>query len=547
MSDSGNQSKESSEAHKNTKKEENVPLLFLGNLAPDVKDSDLKSFFGKIGTVKYVHIPTTKHTGESKGVGYIQYENIQDANKAIQELDGKKFQGRHIRVQFARPFSETEKKRAEKRQSQLSKSKRGSDVYSPDRTHRSSGLTRRDYDIPRDQYEDSNKTGSSMQSTRKQSSPPLQSRRDAFDERDHDLLRDRDRDRYERERSRDIERYRDARDYYDRDAPIPYDPMDLDYERDRGLYRDRIRDRERDSREKDLRDWDRIRSDRDYESRREPSIMYESVSRMRDADRDLHDRYYDRPREYYDRDDYYYDRDRDRDYYHMLYSERNPIQYDREYDVQTFDPQQAAQIQVAAQQLPPSPQLTVRDFAQFRAAPPPLPPPPLPGYESRDFDDYEYYGRAQPTVQSTSTPTRLPQPPSASHYIDYDDKSTIPTDLPYDGLVQGGHPPLPTPPPLPPQQLTGPQPLPSPQALQKIGALDGIRLPPGYDLSQAYDGLLPLNVRAPISSMIPPPPPPQTRPPPQQPQQPPLPLPSRLAATHGLHSQYDQQIDNQNQ
>ena len=527
MSDSSNQSKETSTQSPNPKKEEDVPLLFLGNLAPDVKVSDLKSFFGEVGDVRYVNIPTSKHTGESKGVGYIQYENIQQAQKAIQELDGKKFQGRHIRVQFARPFSETERKRAEKRHFQIPKSsKRGIDINSPpDYLRRSSGIARRDYDIPRE-YEDGGKPGISSQSLnlRKPSSPPLLHRREAYD--------DRDRDRYERERSRNYDRYRD---YYDREPQIAYDPIDVDHERDRSLYRERFRDRERDLREKDLRDWDRIRSEREYESRREPAIIYDSIPRARDYDRDIdrtfRDRVYERPREYYDRDDYYIDRDRDhdrdRDYYHMIYSERPPIQYERDFEVQSYDAQHP-QIQAVPPQLPPtSPQLS-RDYARIRAAQPPL--PSIPDYDTREID--EYYQRTQQTPQQASTPNRIAPPAPPPHYMEYDDQPAIPTDITYDGLVP---PPLPAPPPLPPpQSLPGPQTLPSPQALQKMSQLGSMRLPPGFDIGQ-------LGVRPTLGTMLPPPPPPQVQ------QQQPLPLPPRLAATHGLHSQYDTQIDPQNQ
>ena len=64
--------------------------------------TDLLTHFSFIGPVKHGFVATDRATGKSKGVGYVTFSLPEDADRAVQELDGGDFAGnRKIRVQRA--------------------------------------------------------------------------------------------------------------------------------------------------------------------------------------------------------------------------------------------------------------------------------------------------------------------------------------------------------------------------------------------------------------------------------------------------------------
>ena len=76
--------------------------LYVGNLSYQVTQEELSSHFAKYGTVQSVNLITDRSTGQSKGFGFVEMSNADEAQKAL-ELNGTEFLGRKIVVSEARP------------------------------------------------------------------------------------------------------------------------------------------------------------------------------------------------------------------------------------------------------------------------------------------------------------------------------------------------------------------------------------------------------------------------------------------------------------
>lgn len=80
--------------------------LFVGNISWDATDEDLKNLFAAHGEVVSARVVTDKFTGRSRGFGFVEMGSDEDAQKAIDALDGGDFMGRPIAVNVARPKEE---------------------------------------------------------------------------------------------------------------------------------------------------------------------------------------------------------------------------------------------------------------------------------------------------------------------------------------------------------------------------------------------------------------------------------------------------------
>lgn len=78
--------------------------LYVGNLSYSVNDSVLNDHFSKAGAVISATVIMDKMSGRSKGFGFVEMTNDEDAAKAIEMWDGKEMDGRTIRVSEARPM-----------------------------------------------------------------------------------------------------------------------------------------------------------------------------------------------------------------------------------------------------------------------------------------------------------------------------------------------------------------------------------------------------------------------------------------------------------
>jgi RNA recognition motif-containing protein len=76
--------------------------LYVGNLGFDVTNKDLEEVFAEIGACESVSVITDRATGQSRGFGFVEMASNSDAQKAIQQLDGREIKGRAIKVSEAR-------------------------------------------------------------------------------------------------------------------------------------------------------------------------------------------------------------------------------------------------------------------------------------------------------------------------------------------------------------------------------------------------------------------------------------------------------------
>ena len=77
--------------------------LYVGNLSYSVTVSALEELFGSVGEVTSVNLITDRMTGRSRGFAFVEMAAVEDAQKAIAELNGRDLEGRAIKVAEARP------------------------------------------------------------------------------------------------------------------------------------------------------------------------------------------------------------------------------------------------------------------------------------------------------------------------------------------------------------------------------------------------------------------------------------------------------------
>ncbi|MEI6054963.1 MAG: RNA-binding protein [Lentisphaerota bacterium] len=77
--------------------------LYVGNLPYSVDGDVLNKMFTAFGTVESAKVITDSLSGRSKGFGFVDMANAEDAQKAIKDLDGTETDGRKIVVNLAKP------------------------------------------------------------------------------------------------------------------------------------------------------------------------------------------------------------------------------------------------------------------------------------------------------------------------------------------------------------------------------------------------------------------------------------------------------------
>jgi len=77
--------------------------IYVGNLSHDVTEDGLRQAFEALGTVETANIVKDKFTGESRGFGFIEMPDKDEAQKAIDEMNGTELSGREITVSQAKP------------------------------------------------------------------------------------------------------------------------------------------------------------------------------------------------------------------------------------------------------------------------------------------------------------------------------------------------------------------------------------------------------------------------------------------------------------
>ena len=80
--------------------------LYVGNLGYGVSSEDLREMFSQFGTVDSAQVIEDRESGRSKGFAFVEMSNDQEAQAAIDGLNGKEHGGRPLTVNEARPREE---------------------------------------------------------------------------------------------------------------------------------------------------------------------------------------------------------------------------------------------------------------------------------------------------------------------------------------------------------------------------------------------------------------------------------------------------------
>lgn len=81
--------------------------IYVGNLSYQVTQEDLREVFAEYGSVKNVVIPIDRETGKMRGFAFVEMLEEAQEDSAISELDGAEWMGRQIRVNKAKPKTDT--------------------------------------------------------------------------------------------------------------------------------------------------------------------------------------------------------------------------------------------------------------------------------------------------------------------------------------------------------------------------------------------------------------------------------------------------------
>lgn len=80
--------------------------LFVGNIPYSMTDDQLMAIFSPFGQVTSAQVVVDRNTNRSRGFGFVEFENDEDASKAMSELDGSDQDGRPMAVKEARAKTE---------------------------------------------------------------------------------------------------------------------------------------------------------------------------------------------------------------------------------------------------------------------------------------------------------------------------------------------------------------------------------------------------------------------------------------------------------
>lgn len=85
--------------------------IYVGNLSFDSNDDDLFEAFAVYGQVASAKVMVDRDSGRSRGFGFVEMPNASEAQAAIDGLNGQELMGRNLRVNEAKPRSESRRPR----------------------------------------------------------------------------------------------------------------------------------------------------------------------------------------------------------------------------------------------------------------------------------------------------------------------------------------------------------------------------------------------------------------------------------------------------
>ncbi len=77
--------------------------LYVGNLDYGITSEQLGQIFSQAGTVVDAVVISDRHTGRSKGFGFVEMSTEEEAQEAVKMFNGTEVEGRAVTVDFARP------------------------------------------------------------------------------------------------------------------------------------------------------------------------------------------------------------------------------------------------------------------------------------------------------------------------------------------------------------------------------------------------------------------------------------------------------------
>jgi RNA recognition motif-containing protein len=77
--------------------------IYVGGMPYSTTDAELNELFATHGTVESAKVVTDKFTGQSRGFGFVEMSSAEEAQKAINALNGTQLGGRTLTVNEARP------------------------------------------------------------------------------------------------------------------------------------------------------------------------------------------------------------------------------------------------------------------------------------------------------------------------------------------------------------------------------------------------------------------------------------------------------------
>lgn len=80
--------------------------LYVGNLSKQVNDAQLNELAAPYGTLVSAVVATERSSGDSKGFGFVEFSNDDEARAAITGLDGRDVNGQALKVDESRPRKE---------------------------------------------------------------------------------------------------------------------------------------------------------------------------------------------------------------------------------------------------------------------------------------------------------------------------------------------------------------------------------------------------------------------------------------------------------
>jgi RNA recognition motif-containing protein len=79
--------------------------IYVGNLNYNTTEDELRNTFSEYGTIESVNIITDRFSGQSKGFGFIEMSNSDEAKQAIDGMDQQELGGRSLKVNEAKEKS----------------------------------------------------------------------------------------------------------------------------------------------------------------------------------------------------------------------------------------------------------------------------------------------------------------------------------------------------------------------------------------------------------------------------------------------------------